>query len=608
MKNRAFSIGVVFGILMFSSVCSFGRTPDGNGKKVYADYHGVRYTRQHDGKLGRWEMYANTEKSATERKTLCYNADNILENGRHDIAATAYPLVGMQSNLDPDYIEYQILSAKAAKIDGFFIEWGYMHHENDILLREMQKVAARYNFEIGVNWCDGWLYYNWITKLYPEINTREKKTEHYVRCYQYLIDSVFSVPTAPLVNGRPVFYLFGPGATPEEYKWVTSKIHFPENIKQPAVLRRWADWGRLENDKYIPVTKSEDIDKWVKLGTIPTAWIPARVRTMDENFPHWDNYALADDLIEFMKPFRDSIWNSARPSFSLKSGFAMPGMDNRGCAGWGRGHFFCIPRNQGKTYEQMWNFCLANKDSLDMMFIASWSDYTEGHEIEPTVENGDRELRNTLKYAAQFKNEQADDRGIALPLQLFTLRKQTTFLKAFFLNVSTMEIALDYAARLISNGEYKRAKKALDKASEKLNKAGRLLSATTIVLSEEKLLLEGTSTPEGYNIFGGLKVSFPDELVKKLTSNNYKGYISFEYLDNGFDLMEVRSKTARKPVEQFEIVGRIKTDNTQGWKKAKIALFKDNILYAANPAFTFKGKGVVRNVSVVYEIFQTELK
>ena len=28
-----------------------------NGKKVYADFHGVRYTRQHDGKLGRWEMY-----------------------------------------------------------------------------------------------------------------------------------------------------------------------------------------------------------------------------------------------------------------------------------------------------------------------------------------------------------------------------------------------------------------------------------------------------------------------------------------------------------------------------------------------------------------------
>ena len=34
-----------------------------NGKKVYADYHGVRYTRQHDGQLGRWALYANTSNS-----------------------------------------------------------------------------------------------------------------------------------------------------------------------------------------------------------------------------------------------------------------------------------------------------------------------------------------------------------------------------------------------------------------------------------------------------------------------------------------------------------------------------------------------------------------
>ena len=73
-----------------------------NGKKVYADFHGVRYTRQHDGKLGRWEMYANTEKSSTGRKSLCYNADLIDSEGRHEIAAVAYPQVGMQSNLDPD--------------------------------------------------------------------------------------------------------------------------------------------------------------------------------------------------------------------------------------------------------------------------------------------------------------------------------------------------------------------------------------------------------------------------------------------------------------------------------------------------------------------------
>ena len=201
-----------------------------NGKKVYADFHGVRYTRQHDGKLGRWEMYANTEKSSTGRKSLCYNADLIDSEGRHEIAAVAYPQVGMQSNLDPDYIEYQILSAKAAKIDGFFIEWGFKPHENDILLREMQKVAAKYNFEIGVNWCDGWLYYDWITKIYPQINTREAKTGYMAKCYQYLVDSVFTGPTAPIVKGMPVFYHFGPGAKVDEYRKVLSEVKLPQGM------------------------------------------------------------------------------------------------------------------------------------------------------------------------------------------------------------------------------------------------------------------------------------------------------------------------------------------------------------------------------------------
>lgn len=81
-------------ISMFSVLCLSAQ----NGKKVYADFHGVRYTRQHDGKLGRWEMYANTEKSSTGRKTLCYNADLIGDEGRHEIVNPEKPDVPLNKN------------------------------------------------------------------------------------------------------------------------------------------------------------------------------------------------------------------------------------------------------------------------------------------------------------------------------------------------------------------------------------------------------------------------------------------------------------------------------------------------------------------------------
>jgi hypothetical protein len=85
------------------------------------------------------------------------------------------------------------------------------------------------------------------------------------KCYQYLVDSVFTGPTAPMVKGMPVFYHFGPGAKVDEYKKVLSLAKLPQGMKQPVALRRWADWGKLENDKYIPVTRS---DKAVPLKAV----------------------------------------------------------------------------------------------------------------------------------------------------------------------------------------------------------------------------------------------------------------------------------------------------------------------------------------------------
>ena len=575
-----------------------------NGKKVYADYHGVRYTRQHDGKLGRWEMYANTEKSATGRKTLCYNADLIDAEGKHCIAAVNYPMVGMQSNLDPDYIEYQILSAKTAKIDGFFIEWGFFPHENDVLLKAMQKVAAKYNFEIGVNWCDGWLYYDWITKIYPEVNSREAKTEYMKKCFQYLVDRVFTGPTAPIVNGHPVFYHFGPGATPDEFRKVQNGIVLPKGMNEPVGLRRWADWGTLKENKYVPVRYSDDIDAWKDLGEIPTAWIPARVRPMDAEFSKWDNYATLDDVIEFMKPFRDSIWTNSNPRFTIKSGFVTPGMDNSGCAGWGRGHFFYIPRNNGETYRSMWDFCMSEKDSLDMVFIASWSDYTEGHEIEPTLENGDRELKTTLEYASIFKDEKADARGLTLPLTLFKLRKESHFLYDCGMDVTMLNESLDKAALLISQGRYPVAYGLLSKLAGDVSAAKSAVENKMLRMQSPELEIKGRGNGGKYDLKETLSIKLPKSLVSALQMNNHDGYIYFEYLDEGKETFFVRSSTKRELKNDFNVVAKIRTDNTGEWKQAKVRLYKENIVYMLNsPTFYLKGNVKVRNLSLGYNLY-----
>lgn len=578
-----------------------------NGKKIYADYHGVRYTRTHDGKLGRWEMHADTRKSQTGRRTLCYNADFMDARGRHDVAAVAYPQVGMQSNLDPDYLEYQILSAKAAGIDGFFVEWGFMGHENDLLLKAMQRVAVKYGFEVGVNWCDGWLYYDWITRMHPEINTREAKTEHYARCYQYLVDSVFSGPTAPVVKGRPVFYLFGPGATPEEYARAVRKVRLPEGMPQPVVLRRWAEWGELRDDRYVPVRWSAEIQAWKELGLVPTAWLPARVRPRDTAHAQWDNYAEPDDLIECMKPFRDSIWMSSDPTYVLKSGFAMPGMDNRGCAGWGRQHFFYIPRDEGRTYERMWDFCMASQDSLDMMFIASWSDYTEGHEIEPTEENGDRELRTTLHYAARFKEIPEDASGIPLPGRLFDLRKRCEYLTAARRKTSDLKSLLDVASQAIARGAYGEARERLEQAEAAAGELEKTLKTRTLDVPEEELRFSSDAVGGIRYVRPELKVYLPEMATRSLMAARvHRGYLEFEYLDGESDgkFVFIYSRTARRPKDLFATVAKFRTDGSGLWKRVRVELSPENILYTTDPGFTlmFKGNLELRDVSFHYTL------
>lgn len=541
---------------------------------------------------------------------MAYNADLILSDGKHQIAAVNYPLTGIQSNLDPVFIEFQILSAKTAKIDGFFIEWGFPEHESTRLLRAFQKEAVKYNFEVGVNWCDGWLFYDWITKIRPDIVTRQDKVRHFAKSYQFLIDSVFNVPTTPLVKGTPVYYLFGGGITSAEYAASIQgqSFVFSGNIKKPQGLRRVAEWGEINNDQYQASPKLfSEFQIWNGLGFSPTAWIPPRVRSMDALYPYWDNYGTTDDVLRYMASFRDSIWN--KPHREIKSGFVTPGMDNRGCGGWGKGHFYGVPRDNGRLYSQMWDFNLKSKDSLDAVFIASWSDYTEGHEIEPTVENGYRELRTTHIKAAEFKGEKSDLSGLELPLQLFKARKLMLFYKECGYRGHDYSELLNRAALSISSGSYHEAKKHLDIFEKSTRQVGAQISGRSYIV-RENLLVNGEPAKHDVVISSDSVVylSLENAIIDSLNASYFEGFVEFEYLDSGkLKPLIIRSNT-QKSQRDFETIGELRTANSGEWKKARMRIIKGNvdfsIRYPFDAVFKMEGNVVVRNVNLSFTTLQ----
>jgi glycoprotein endo-alpha-1,2-mannosidase len=58
-------------------------------------------------------------------------------------------------------------------------------------------------------------------------------------------------------------------------------------------------------------------------------------------------------------------------------------------------------RHGGQTYRTLWQEAIAAHP--DWILITSWNEWHEGSEIEPSAKNGERELKTTREYSAQFR-------------------------------------------------------------------------------------------------------------------------------------------------------------------------------------------------------------
>lgn len=60
-------------------------------------------------------------------------------------------------------------------------------------------------------------------------------------------------------------------------------------------------------------------------------------------------------------------------------------------------------RHEGQTYRVLWEEAIAARP--DWILTTSWNEWHEGSEIEPSVENGRRELETTSEFAPQFRHK-----------------------------------------------------------------------------------------------------------------------------------------------------------------------------------------------------------
>lgn len=632
------------GLLIFLMASVFinglsGTTYASNGKKVFADYHGYRYTRENDGQLGNWKTaLKSSSTSVSEPYSIAnYNADIIDANGKNELAAMSNPLVGMQSYNDEDYLEYQVLTAKMAGIDGFIFEYASPNSGlTDSDLQKLQAVAEKYNFEIGIDWLDA-QYYDWITNNADYIawcNSNGKtntdtlaKTQYIQVVYQKLIDWVYNKPNAATINGKPVMLQFNGndnvfnGDTLNQVKGYKYNYNGQSNVTSPFMFLRRAPMG-LASSGNPDIQKFWSNSVWENAADGTFGWKPATERAVLSPFTgQYDNYGDERDSKEFARAHVEGALPWVQNNGKTLMAGVMPGFDNKYCSAWGAWSLDLLDRKNGSTYEEAWKEYLKNKDNIASVLVATWSDHTEGSGIEPLETYGYREVRANAKYAAEFKGNPDNSTSLdfTLPEKLFTLRKKVKLLERAGFPTNLLENSkalLDTSATDISNASYTNATTELNNAEEGLNSLQASKLKITTYTSQHFTNQEVTAS-SGVDQY----INIDNSIADRVRSKYFEGNIQFEYKNDSIfsankNLYLVSYPTpvsTGKPYENRSVLMDYRFGNgDNSWKTAKVKLDKANLRldsHVAQGANTlidmyFSGSGTIKNATVSFTTYE----
>lgn len=338
-------------------------------------------------------------------------APETIAEGKRSIASHYYPLIGPYDSSDPAILEYHLLLMKLAGIDGVIVDWygrtahfDYAElHRNSAALLEM---AARFEMRFAVCYED-----QTIPQLVAAQKiTAEQRVQHATQELDWLQKNWFSHPAYLRYENKPVWLSFGTdGLNAEEWQQVLATEHAPwiylsEHQKRAAAQGAF-DWP-------IPQRGLESVTEFT---TRSAPWPVA----MPVAFPR----------------FHD-IYREAEVHQS-----------------WGR-----IADNDGKTFATTLRQAL--QSDAPFVQIATWNDWGEGTQIEPSVEFGYRDLEVVQHLRHQTNPEVTiTPDALRLPQRLFLLRQYARTEE----NVAR-KIQLDGIAQLLARRELSAARNALQQA------------------------------------------------------------------------------------------------------------------------------------------------
>ena len=365
-RVSAVALVLLLGLMPGCSVLRPRRTVPSSDRLVVAHYFNWFQTPEVSAQWRHWEWRG----PGPVRDPEVFRPD-----GRRDICSVYYPLIGPYDSSSPAIIEYHIQLARAAKLDGFVVDWYGINSQEEKLLPALMDTAARFGFKIGICFEDKAMFgYHYSAR------DRREAVSNAIANLEYILARHGRHPACLKLDGAPVIVNFNwqePDETVEDSAHGFSAAEWAEILAR--VRRRHAVYFIHDYHGHLKESYWDVSDNLYP-------WLDVNGECLEEYYAEAQR-RLADGRIGFV------------------SALVYPGFDNTGVWGWGDGPFV-TPRENGAFYARSWERAL--ESGARVVQVATWNDFGEGATIEPAVEYGFRYLEMTESYAARLKGIVSD--------------------------------------------------------------------------------------------------------------------------------------------------------------------------------------------------------
>ena len=307
-------------------------------RQVLAFYYGWYGTPQVSGQWRHWEQ---------------------VRPDRHEIASTMhYPADGPYDSHDPAVIERQAAAAERAGLTGFIYSWWGRGQFEDAGVPLLLDAAQRHHLKVTI-------YIETVRGGSPADRQADAVAD-----LRYILAQYAHHPAWLSVAGRPVIFIYNK-AFQLAGNWNWSAIRREAEAGAPARPLLFIDWRNPAILAEFDGIHRYDVTR--DLGGVPIAGLAAAARASDA-----EQVLFAGDRISCVT--------------------ILPGHDVSKVRRQPDPH--ATDRDDGTPYRVLWQQAIAADP--DWVLIVSWNEWHEGSEIEPSFENGARELTATAVFARNF--------------------------------------------------------------------------------------------------------------------------------------------------------------------------------------------------------------